>query len=530
MMRRWLKGFGSVLFVFLAVIARADAAEPQPDIVLRGGTLCDGSGHEPFVGDVVVRGQRILAVGRYEPKPADRVIDCAGLVIAPGFIDLHTHSDGSIANPEARKALNYLVQGCTTMGTGNCGGGPVDAKKFLDGVDAQGCGTNIIHLVPHGSVRRAVLGSANRAPTAEELKKMAELVDKAMRDGAFGMSTGLIYIPSLYAKTDEIVALARVVAAHKGIYVSHIRGEGSGLLTSIRELIEIGRQAGLPAHVSHFKASGIPNWGRIRDAVQLIEQARAEGLRVTADQYPYTASSTGLSSTVLPESRIPGGRKDVHKRMAADPQLDKLVRKLVADQIAGSRKIVISQNKKHPECVGKSLQEIGQMWNVDPVEAALRLLREGDASVVNHGISEDDVRFAMTVPWVATASDGRAAVPQPDAKPPPRSYGTFARKIGRYAIQENVIPLAFALRRAPGLPADILELGDRGYLRAGCWADVVVFDPATYRDTATFENPQQYATGVRLVLVAGQPAVADGKPGDKLYGRSIRQRTKLLTP
>jgi N-acyl-D-amino-acid deacylase len=508
----------------LAMASWAAAAEAQHDVVLRGGTVCDGSGNEPFAGDVVLRGQRILAVGHYEPRPGDRVIDCTGLVVAPGLIDLHTHSDTKMDNAAARKAWNYLMQGCTTMVTGNCGGGAADVKELLDNVDAHGCGTNIIHLVPHGPIRQAVVGSAGRAPTAEELQKMADLVEKAMRDGAFGMSTGLIYAPGTYAKTDELVALAKVVAAHGGIYASHMRDEGDELLRSVREIITIGRRAGLPVHISHFKAMGIPNWGRVREAVKMVEQARAEGVKITADQYPYTASATSLSSTVLlPKTAIPGGVKDLYQRMAADPKLDKLVRGLVATQIARSRRIVVCKNAEHPECGGKSLQEIAQTWKTDPVEAALRLMRDGKPSAINHTLSEGDVRFVMTIPWVATASDGAACVARPAAAySHPRAFGTQARKIGYYAIQEKVVSLPFAIRSCTGLPADIFGLGDRGYLRAGCWADVVVFDPKTYRDTATYDNPQQYATGVRWVFLAGQPAIADGKPSDKLFGRAIR--------
>jgi len=453
-----------------------------------------------------------------------RTIDCRGLVVAPGLIDLHTHSNSRLGDPANRPCLNYLLQGCTTMVGGNCGLGVADVAKYLGEIDAKGAGTNIIHLVPHGPVRKAAMGSERRAPTAEELQRMKTAVDKAMRDGAWGMSTGLIYPPSAYAKTEELVELAKVVAGHGGIYVSHIRNEGNSLIESIDEAIRIGKESGAAVHISHFKASGIPNWGRIRDAAARIEQARGEGLKVTADQYPYTASSTGLVTTVLPDDEIPEGRHDLSPRMARDPELAALVRRLIARQLQRSKKIVIATSKKYPAYVGKSIQEIADAENKDPVDVALEIVAHDSPDVINHGMSEDDVRWAMALPWVATASDGSARAPKAGEQVHPRNFGTFARKIGRYAVQDGVIPLPLAIRSATGLPADIFGITDRGYLRPGCYADIVVFDPATYRDCATFEKPHEYATGVRYVFLAGKAAVDDGHASSQLFGRALRHQ------
>lgn len=503
----------------------AFAQATRADVLLAGGTIYDGTGSEGVVGDVALRGDRIVAVGRFEVGEVGRTIDCKGLAIAPGFIDLHTHCDGSILKEKTRNNLNYLMQGCTTVVTGNCGGGPPDVAKLLDQVDQQGAGTNIIHLVPHGAVRARVMKSENRAPTPDELERMKQLVDQGMRDGAWGMSTGLIYVPGIFAQTDELVELAKVVAAHGGIYASHIRDEGDNLLESVAEAIEIGRRAKVPVHVSHFKTCRVPNWGKVREAVRMIDQARGDGVTVTADQYPYVATSTSLVDTLMRATSIPGGRNDLFQRMDADPALEQAVRRVIDDGLKKTRKIVLVSCKKHPDWAGKSVKEIADQEGVDAIDLVLRIQRDGGASVVNFSLCEEDVRYVMTVPWVATASDGSAIFPNPNLSPHPRSFGTFARKIGHYARDEKVLSMAQAIRSATGLPADVLGVDDRGYLRAGAYADVVVFDPPTFIDRATFEDSQQYATGVKHLFIAGKPALEDGKPGEALYGRSIRHRS-----
>jgi len=499
------------------------AGAAQADLLLQNGTIYDGSGGPALRGDVAVAGERIVAVGSFPAGEAERVVDCTGLVIAPGFIDLHTHSDRSIVEEATRDNLNYLTQGCTTVVTGNCGSGPEETAAYFETIERHGAGTHVIHLVPHGAVRHAVMQNSKRAPTAGELQRMKRLVDEAMRQGAWGLSTGLIYIPGCYAEADELVELAKVVARHGGIYASHIRNEGARLCESVREALEIGRRAGVPVHISHFKASGIPNWGRLREAVQLIEQARRAGQKVTADQYPYTASSTSLAATLLPESALPGGRADLFPRMKKDPAFARQVRKLIRRRLDHYEDVMIDSCQM-PQYNGRRLKRIAAREGIDIVELVLKIHRAGSAYTVNFSMCEEDVRYGMQLPWVATASDGRARRPDPDTRCHPRNFGTFPRKVGRYAHRLKVITMEHAIRSATGLPADILGLVDRGYLRPGAVADIVVFDPDQFIDRATFDDPHQYSTGVRYLFIAGQLALQDSKRTGKLHGRLLRHR------
>src|SRR5262245_23150847 len=318
----------------LALLTCLTAAEPpvQADIVLRGATLYDGSGRPGVAGDLAIKGDRIVAVGTFATAGEPRILDARGLVVAPGFTDLHTHSDNPLTREATRANLCYLLQGVTTVVTGNCGSGPTDVAAYFKKLESGGVGSNVIHQVPHNSVRERVMRNANRMPTADELKQMEALVDQGMKDGAWGLSTGLIYTPGSYAKTDEIVALACVAARHGGHYASHIRNEGGGLLTAIEEAITIGREAKLPVHISHLKASGRSVWGKAGDAIALIQQARAGGQVVTADQYPYTASSTSLSAMVIPPRFRAGSRQDFQKRLD-DPDLGPKVRQAIEDNL-----------------------------------------------------------------------------------------------------------------------------------------------------------------------------------------------------
>jgi N-acyl-D-aspartate/D-glutamate deacylase len=516
---------GCVLLGF--TYAQAADVPVDADILLQGATIHDGAGSPATVGDVAIRGDKIVAVGKFAAGRVGRTIDCTGLVVAPGFIDLHNHSDRQVIDRRTRAVVNYLLQGCTTIVTGNCGSGPIDVADFYDKIDAAGAGTNVAHLLPQGRLRDAVLGTAQRSPTKDELQRMKQLAEKAMQDGAWGMSTGLIYVPSSYADTDEITAIAKVVAASGGIYVSHIRNENVELLAAVNEAMKIGRAAGMPVHISHFKSSGRDSWGLVRRAADMIEQAQKLGQKVTADQYPYIASSTSLDATLIPTWARAGGRAELIARFD-DEQLGARIRQSMRRNLEkrnGGETIQISRYAKHPEWAGKRLSEIAKAENIEPLELAIRISRNGGAGIVNFSMDEADVRHIMQRRWVATASDGRAYLPGAD-KPHPRSYGTFARKLGYYSIREQVLPLEQAVRSSTGLPAEILGLTDRGYVRVGLAADIVVFDPKTFIDRATFQQPHQYSAGVKFVFVNGRPAVFNGQPTGALAGKSLRHESK----
>jgi N-acyl-D-aspartate/D-glutamate deacylase len=514
----------NTLFLLLAVSADPVAA----DVVIRNATIHDGSGKPGYVGDVALAGDRIVGVGQVQVAGKPRIIDGTGLVVAPGFIDLHTHCDGSetgVLHPARRLNKGYLTQGVTTVVTGNCGSGPFDVRDFYAKLEANGVGTNVVHLVPHNSVRSRAMGNANREPTADELAAMEQLVEAGMKAGAWGLATGLIYTPGTYAKTEEIIALAKVAAGHGGIYASHIRHEDARLVEAIEEALRIGREAKLPVHISHIKASGKRAWGKSADAVAVIQRARAAGQAVTADQYPYVASSTSLAATLVPTRYRDGTSKEYRARLD-DPEVGPQIRKAVASALEGrdgGKTIQIARYRPNPKWQGKSLAAIAEAEKKDAADVVMEIEKAGGASVVNFGMSEEDVRLYMKQPWVATASDGSSQVPG-DTVPHPRSYGTFPRKIGRYCLADGVLPIEQAIRSSSGLPADILGMKDRGYLKPGQTADVVVFDPKMYRDTATFEKPHQYATGVKYLFVNGQAVIEGGACGEVLAGKALRKK------
>jgi len=512
------------LFSLLAVMG---SLELQAQVVIRNAQVFDGSGEEAIVGDVLVTGNRIKALGKDLKVPAGtREIAASGLVLAPGFIDLHSHSDRSIVKDSGRQNLNYLAQGVTSVLTGNCASGPIDVATYYKTIDQDSAGTNVLHLVPQGSVRRAVLKNENRPASPKEIERMVALVEQGMRDGAWGMSTGLIYLPSSYASTDELVKLAEGVSRHGGIYASHIRNENTRLLEAVSEAITIGRRAKLPVHISHFKASGLQAWGLASEAIALVVEARKEGQQVTADQYPYTASSTSLGAMVMPakyrsRDQLAAALKDKQEA----EQLKDAIRRGLRVRGEGSR-LYVAGYKKNRNWQGKNLAELAKQEKKSALEIVLEIQQNGGASMVNFGMDEAEVRLIMQQSFVATASDGSARSLTDETQPHPRNFGCFPRKIGHYCLRGNVLPLAQAIRSASGLPADIIGLPERGYIRPGYCADLVLFDPKTFIDTATFAQPKQLATGVRYLWVNGELAIEKGKPTGKLAGRALRHQSK----
>src|SRR5262245_37947055 len=377
----------AVLFVTLSFLA----ADPiAADLVLRGGTVYDGSNSEGTLGDVAIKADRIVAVGKFDLAGSPKIIDCKGLIIAPGFIDLHSHSDSGIVQPKTRQNANFLMQGCTTVVTGNCGSGPTDVADYFRKIDTDGAGTNILHLLPHGSLRNRVMkGDANRPPSPEELSEMKQLADQAMRDGACGMATGLIYTPGSFSKTDELIAIAEVVGKHRGIYASHIRNEGSQLLESLDEILRIGRAAKLPVHVSHIKVSGRPNWGLAPEAIAKLRAARGSGQRVTADQYPYIASSTSLSATLIPDEyrsweKLSAGLADA----GAGPKLRSQIESALKERDGGET-VVIARFAPDREWQGRNLKHIAAQTGQSAYDVVLDIMRRGGAQIVSFGMQED---------------------------------------------------------------------------------------------------------------------------------------------
>jgi len=499
------------------------------DLVLQGGVLVDGTGAPGRRADLAVRGDRIVAVGSFEIDPKARVVDVSSLVVAPGFIDLHTHSDPGITVPAKRLNRNYLMQGVTTVVTGNCGLGVLDVAKYLAAIDAHGAGTNVIHLIPHGVVRSSVMGDVERVPSSDELERMKRLVERGMEAGAWGLSSGLIYVPSRYAGPSELIELSKVVGRHGGLYASHIRNEGANLLESVDEAISIGKGASVPVHISHLKASGKAYWGTVGPALTRIARAREAGQVVTADQYPYIASSTKLAAMVVPHWAIRGTAADF-ARLAADHHRGEALRRAIEEALDArdnGASIRIARYSAHPDWAGLDLVAIAGRERTTPLEIVLEIERHGGAQAISFGMDEADVREVMRHHFVATASDGSTHLPGPGDQPHPRSYGTFPRKI-RYALDDKVLSFEQAVRSCTGLPAEILGLPDRGVLRQGAIADIVVFDPATFRDAATFDRPTLPARGVKYLFVSGQALIAAGRieegsnPDAKLPGRALR--------
>ena len=522
----------------LLTIAAASCG-PDFDIVLSGGTVIDGTGVEGFAADVGIRAGMIAEVGDLTSRRAGEHIDVSGHVVAPGFIDPHTHSRGTIF--EIPTGDNFVRQGVTTLIEGNDGSSPLDLGRWYDSLSANG-GTapNFGMFIGHGTIRSAVLGSVDRPPTAEELEEMKGLVEEGMDDGAFGLSTGLFYLPGSFATTEEVIELARVAGAAGGIYISHMRDEGAGVFDSVREVIRIGREAGLPVQVTHHKIGAWRNFGRAQESIDLIGSARAEGIDITFDQYPYTASSTGLSATI-PRWAQEGGRLEerlsdpttrarvvedvmawIEMRFASDPSKIRLVSCSFDEGLGASFP---------EELAGSTLADVlaGRDVEGTPLaiaELILEIDQAGGCGAIFHGFDESDVQLLMQSEHGMIGSDGRLSH-FGRARPHPRGYGTFPRVLGRYARDLGVITLAEAVRRMTSAPADRLGLVGRGRVAPGLVADLVVFDPETVMDRATFEDPHRYPVGIPHVYVGGVAVVRDGevtgaRPGVVLRGAGAR--------
>jgi dihydroorotase/N-acyl-D-amino-acid deacylase len=530
----------SSLAVLLSAASLSTAASvsaqttPAYDLILRNGRVVDGSGSPWYRADVAVRGGLIVAIAPTIEGTARREIDVAERVVAPGFVDVHSHGGGGIF--EVPTADNYVRQGVTTLIAGPDGSSALPVGPWLDSLAALPRTVNMGTMVGQGTIRARVMGSVNRAATPAELERMRALAEEAMRDGALGLSTGLFYVPGTFTPTEEVIELARVVGRLGGIHKSHMRNEAAGVVESVRETIRIGEEGGLPTQVTHHKVIGPGYWGASTETLRLIDEARARGVDVTIDQYPYTASATSIQAALLPAWALEGGMQQARQRLA-DPALRARIRDESARIIELERgggdpdNIVISSCGWDASMAGKTLGDVMEMRGLEmslhgAADAAFWITEQGGCGGIFHAIGEDDLVRIMRHPATMIASDGDVIV-FGQARPHPRSYGTFARVLSEYVRERGVLGLEEAIRKMSAYPAQRMGIQDRGLIRPGMVADIAVFDPATVRDLATFENPHQYAEGFSLVIVGGEivlegDRITGARPGRVLYGPARR--------
>lgn len=518
------------LLLLGTVLACGGAREEPYDLLIAGGMVLDGTGAPGVLADVAIRGDRIVRVSE---KPlswdgAVRVLDARGLVVSPGFIDLHAHLDPLLRLPDAESAVR---QGVTTGLGGPDGGSPLPLAPYLDSARALGVGINVAFLVGHNDVRRTVLGRADRAPTAAELERMRALVAEAMGEGAWGLSTGLKYIPGAFANTPEVIALARAAADSGGIYTSHLREEGLGLIEGVAEAIRIGDEGGIPVVLTHHKVVGKPMWGASVRTLAMVDSARAAGVDVVMDQYPYTATYTGIS-VLVPSWAMAGGDSAFTRRIDNRALRDSIVREIVFnlenDRGGGDlSRVQLARVPWQRELEGKTLRDWAVDRGMEPdlengAELVLEAMRRGGASAIYHVLEEQDVERIMKHPQTMIASDGRLTQPG-EGHPHPRWYGTFPRVLARYVRERGVLTLPEAIHKMTGQPAARLGLRDRGTLVEGAFADIVVLDPATVADRATFQEPHQYPDGIPYVVVNGRVAVDGGGYTGVRAGRVLQR-------
>ena len=555
----WLGGF---LTIVCTMFAQDRSPSPGPldfDVIIKDGTVYDGTGAEPKQADVAIRGDRIAGVGDFKAAKAKRVIDAKGLAVAPGFINMLSWSVASLI--QDGRSQSEIRQGVTTeiMGEG-FSMGPVNDRvreamlrmqtdvkfdikwttlaEYLQYLEKGGVSCNVASFIGAATIRAYVIGFEDKQPTPEQLDQMRELVRKEMEAGALGIGTALIYPPATYAKTEELIELCKVAAKYQGKYISHMRSEGSRLLEALDELIRISREAKIPAEVYHIKVSGQQNWPKIDDLLSRIEAAQKEGLKITADMYTYTAGGTGLDAS-LPPWTEDGGYPALFKRLR-DPATREKIKAEVQKPMGAWENLYLDaggpehillvefKSEKLKPLTGKTLAEVARMRGKDPIDTAMDLIAEDESRVgtLYFIISEDNVKKEVGKPWISFGSDEASQEPEGvflKSNPHPRAYGNFARVLGKYVRDEKVIPIKEAIRRLSGLPATNLGLDHRGFLKEGMFADVVVFDAATIADRATYEKPHQYAVGVKHVFVNGVQVVKDGehtgaKPGRALWG------------
>lgn len=514
----------------LALLVSACSVTPHAyDTLIQNGSIVDGSGAPAYAADIAINGDEIVSIGNLDPDDASRVIDATGMVVSPGFIDLHNHADRNILDNPGME--NYLYQGVTTILAGNCGNSPVHLDEYFQSIDSTGIALNLGLLIGHNSVRKEVMSNENRAPTGPEQAQMEALVKIAMDSGAFGLSTGLIYLPGTYSDTAEVISLARVAASENGIYATHIRNEFDLIIEAIEEAISIGREADIPVHISHYKVADNTMWGDSTITLGLVKEARSEGLDVTIDQYPYTAGSTGLAN-VFPTWARAGTQEDFQARLD-DPETRARVKAGTIKKLNGARaagdlsRITIASFENHPEYSGKTMAEVTRMNGREPTiengaEVAMEILYDGEGSAIYFMMVEEDVRRIMLAPFTSIASDGSAVTFGEDF-PHLRNYGTYPRVLSKYVREEGILSLEQAIHKMTAQPASRINLKTRGLLKEGMVADINIFDPGKVQDNDDWANPHQYATGFSHVIVGGTPVIENSTRTGAFPGRVLRK-------
>lgn len=514
------------LTIIAFLLSQTVAWAQRYDLIITNGRIVDGTGNSWFYGDVAVLNGRIAAVGKLTGTAA-RTIDARGMIVAPGFIDVHTHIEGN--DLRVPTAPNFIMDGVTSVVTGNCGGSNTEIAKYFRQIDSVRMSINVATLIGHNSVRRTVMGESMRDPTPEEQHSMEALVERAMKDGAVGLSTGLIYIPGTYSKTPEVIGLARAAAKFSGVYASHIRDEEDHVTEAVEEAINIGRQAAIPVQISHFKVTYKPNWGRSTAVVSQVEEARRAGIDVTVDQYPYIASSTTLN-TRLPSWAFSGGNDSLMWRLRDERTRDKIRKEMLNDLKSKKFKdysyCVVARYAADTTMNGKNISEVNKLKGrravpADEVETILEMVEKGSASMVFFSMDEGDLRTIMQYPYSMFASDA-GIVKFGSGMPHPRAYGTNSRVLGNYVRDLKIVRLEEAVRRMTSLPAQKFQLYDRGLLKPGMAADIVVFDEKSVGDLSTFQKPHAYSTGFRYVLVNGEVTVDEGAHTGIRAGRPLK--------
>lgn len=527
--KKVMRKIGFALSSLLPVFWLLCCSAPQPDLVIRNGLLIDGTGNLPRVGDIVVDSGKIVAIAERASDVGVREIDATGLAVSPGFIDVHSHVDRKLLDQPDNH--NYILQGITTVVGGNCGHSPIDIDEFFAKLEAVGVTTNVACLIGHNSVRSEVMGLRAAEASAEELRAMQALVRRAMQAGALGFSTGLLYPPGTFSTFEEVLSLARVVAEFDGVYASHIRNEEHQIWEAVDEALRIGAEAKITTQISHIKLAADEFWGQARRYREILAEARRRGVRVRADQYPYTAGSATLEN-ILPRWALDGGR-DAFLGRAKDPTTRaRMIQDILKGRLASARGanraeiVFIARCEAHPECEGKNLRQLCEEQGLEgtpanAAEMAIRLLEEGPVQAVNFLMSEEDVRTFLLDPEIMIATDGWVTE-FGQGVPHPRSYGTYPRLLGHYVRENGVLTLQEAIRKSTSLPAAQMRFRGIGVLATGNQADIVIFDPDTIIDKATFRNPHAYPEGIHFVIVNGRVTVEDQRLTGVRAGRILR--------